>query len=249
MPGRQRGEQRLARARRPAHQQIVPARRGDLQRALGDFLPLDLREVRPPTGGLGFGRWRRRHAARYPSDAPAARADRARRSPRARPPKRASLPCAAGQIRPMSSAEAWSAASSTPGDGAIRPSRREFADRDIVRQRFRIGRPDRRQQAERDRQIVVRAFLGQVGRRQVDRDHAWAAARDRSRPAPHAPARGSRPPLCPASPTMVNFGKARRELHLHLDGAGLEAEISDRGDGRDHLIPSCRAGWHPGHGD
>ena len=28
-----------------------------------------------------------------------------------------------GQISPLSLAEAWSAASSTPGDGAIRPSR------------------------------------------------------------------------------------------------------------------------------
>ena len=39
------------------------------------------------------------------------------------PAQAASAPCAAGQIRPSSRAEAWSAASSTPGDGAIRPSR------------------------------------------------------------------------------------------------------------------------------
>ena len=60
------GEQRLARARRPAHQQIVPAGRGDLERALGDFLPLDLGEVGTAVGRLGFGRRRRRDAARCP---------------------------------------------------------------------------------------------------------------------------------------------------------------------------------------
>ena len=38
------------------------------------------------------------------------------------PAQAASLPCAAGQISPSASAPACSAASSTPGDGAIRPS-------------------------------------------------------------------------------------------------------------------------------
>ena len=40
-----------------------------------------------------------------------------------RPAHAASGPCAAGQISPRSSSEAWSAASNTPGAGAIRPSR------------------------------------------------------------------------------------------------------------------------------
>ena len=31
--------------------------------------------------------------------------------------------------------------------------------------------------------------------------------------------------------------QARRELDLHLDGAGFEAEISDGGDGRGHQAP------------
>ena len=45
------GEQRLARARRPAHQQVVPSRRGDLERALGDLLALDLGRGPGPIGG------------------------------------------------------------------------------------------------------------------------------------------------------------------------------------------------------
>ena len=61
-----RGEQRLARARRTAHQQIVPAGGGDLERALGDLLPLDLGQSGPPSGGFGLGRGRRRQPARCP---------------------------------------------------------------------------------------------------------------------------------------------------------------------------------------
>ena len=55
MPRQAGGEQRFARAGRPAHQQIVPARRGDLERALGDLLALDLGEVRARPGRLGLG--------------------------------------------------------------------------------------------------------------------------------------------------------------------------------------------------
>ena len=48
-------EQRFARARRAAHQQIMPARRRDLERALGDLLSFDLGEVGPASGRLGLG--------------------------------------------------------------------------------------------------------------------------------------------------------------------------------------------------
>ena len=48
-----RSKQRLARAGRSAHQQIVAAGRSDFERALGDFLSLDLGEV-----GTAFGRFR-----------------------------------------------------------------------------------------------------------------------------------------------------------------------------------------------
>ena len=54
--GQARGEQALARARRPDHQQVVPARRGDLERALGGLLPLDLLEVGPARRRHGLAR-------------------------------------------------------------------------------------------------------------------------------------------------------------------------------------------------
>jgi hypothetical protein len=57
------GEQRLARARRAAHQQIMAAGRGDLERALGDFLALDLGEVGAVVWRLGLDLGRRGNQA------------------------------------------------------------------------------------------------------------------------------------------------------------------------------------------
>jgi hypothetical protein len=50
------------------------------------------------------------------------------------------------------------------------PVQRELADRDMLGNHFAIDDPHRRQQRERDRQIVMRPFLGQVGGREIDRD-------------------------------------------------------------------------------
>ena len=50
------GEQRFARPRRAAHQQIVAACRGDLERALGDLLALDLAKVGAALGRFGLDR-------------------------------------------------------------------------------------------------------------------------------------------------------------------------------------------------
>ncbi len=112
----------------------------------------------------------------------------------------------------------------------------QLADGEIMRQRLRVGRADRRQQAKRDRQVVVRPLLGQVGGREVDGDDL---GRKRE------PDRGERraDPLAALAHRIVgqsDHGEARqagRQLNLHLDAAGLEAEISDSGDGRGHQAP------------
>ena len=52
--GKARGKQRLARAGRADHQQIVTPGGGDFERALGDFLPLDLFEVVAVGGRFGL---------------------------------------------------------------------------------------------------------------------------------------------------------------------------------------------------
>ena len=51
--GQARRQHRLARSGRPAHQQVVPPRRGDLQRALGALLALDLARSGPAAVELG----------------------------------------------------------------------------------------------------------------------------------------------------------------------------------------------------
>ena len=57
--GEPRGKHRLAGARRTDHQQVVAARRGDFQRALGALLAFDVLEVEPSGARrreLGLGR-------------------------------------------------------------------------------------------------------------------------------------------------------------------------------------------------
>ena len=46
----------------------------------------------------------------------------------------------------------------------------QFPHRNVMRQRFGIDRPDRGKQTERDRQVEMRPFLGQIGGRQIDGD-------------------------------------------------------------------------------
>ena len=120
------------------------------------------------------------------------------------------------------------------------PVEAELADRDIMRQAFGIGRPDRRQQAKRDRQVEMRAFLGQVGGRQVDRDPLG-----RKRKADRAERRAD--PLAAFGDRLVGQaddderGQPGGKLDLHLDGARFEPEVSDGGNGRDHQRPLPRS--------
>ena len=115
-------------------------------------------------------------------------------------------------------------------DPAIQP---QFADNDKPLQRIRWQHAQRRQQAERDRQVVMAAFLGQIGRRQVDDD----AARRQRQPD------GVQRRLHPFAAFLHRLvgqadgqeaGGARRHLHLHIDAARLEPEERHRSDMRDH---------------
>ena len=152
------------------------------------------------------------------------------------PAQAASLPCAAGQIRPLSRADGMERGEQHAGRGGDPPVEAELADRDIMRQALGIGRPDRRQQAQRDRQVEMRAFLGQVGGRQVDGDPLGRQRQaDRGQRGAH--------PLAAFGDRLVGQadddegGQPGGELDLHLDGARLEPEIGDGGDGRDHQRP------------
>ena len=112
------------------------------------------------------------------------------------PAHAASPPHAAGQITPRPAARAAIAAGSTPGTRDSEPS---SASSPSATKPARLSRGDHAhggQQAERDRQVVVAAFLGEVGRREIDGDALRRQRQARARGTPPAPARGFRRPPC-----------------------------------------------------
>ena len=103
-------------------------------------------------------------------------------------------------------------------DRSVEP---EFAEHRKAVERIRRDRADRRHQAERDRQIVMAAFLRQVGRREIDRDPP------RRQRQPRGDQRRAHP-LARLGHRLVGQAddrkrrQARRDLHLHVDRAGLD---------------------------
>ena len=145
----------------------------------------------------------------------------------------ASGPQAAGQISPCPRALAPIAAGSTPATGRCAPSRPSSPS--TVKPAMASGgmRADRGHQAERDRQVVMAAFLGQVGGREIDGD---AAGRQRQAGGDQRrahPLLGFRHRLV-GQADDVEGRQAGRDLHLHVDGAGLDALERHGGDALDH---------------
>ena len=233
-----RRQHRLAGAGRADHQQIVAAGGGDLERALGALLALDVGEVE--RRALAASRGCRASAAistcvplkwlaSWISD------DGAMISISGLA-QAASGPQAAGQIRPSPRALAPIAAGSTPATARDRAVEAELAQHREARQRVVRHRADRRHQAERDRQVVMAAFLRQVGGREIDGD---AARRQRE---PGGDQRGAHPLLglghrLVGQADDVEGRQAGRDLHLHVDRAGLDALERHGGDALDHAAP------------
>ena len=153
----------------------------------------------------------------------------------------ASGPQAAGQIMPSPRALAPIAAGSTPATGAIVPSSAEFAQHRVTRERVMRDGADRGHQAERDRQIVVAAFLRHIGRSEIDGDsprrqgeaRGDQRARTRSRasadrlvgqaddvkagsPARSAPGHRPRAPRCPRMPPLKRAGPSCSPVAVNL---------------------------------
>ena len=151
----------------------------------------------------------------------------------------ASAPQAAGQIRPSPRALAPIAAGSTPATAAIEPSSAELAQHGEARERVRRDGADRRHQPERDRQIVMAAFLRQVGGREVDGDaprRQREPGRDQRRAHPLARLRHR----LVGQADDVERRQPRRHLHLDIDGAGLDALERHCRDALDHACPCSR---------
>ena len=174
--GQARRQHRLARAGRPDHQEVVAARRRHFEHALGALLALDLGEVGIARAILGDqrlgggepllaaqvidqGEQRGRGDDRRPvgicivEASPRGLAAAHRGADHAAPRR-------AGSDRRRQHA----------GNAAERAVERQLAQHDVARDAFARHHAHRRQQAERDRQVVVAALLGEVGRREVDGD-------------------------------------------------------------------------------
>ena len=112
----------------------------------------------------------------------------------------------------------------------------KFAQDGESRQRIMRNGADRRHQAKRDRQVIMAAFLGKVGRREVDGD---AARRERKTGGDQCRAH----PFARLRNRLVrqsHDGERRhsgRHLHLDIDRPHLDALERNRGDALDHVRP------------
>ena len=233
--------QRLAGARWADHQQVMTTCRCDFQRALGDFLPLDLAQVGPVRRGFDIARgW-------CGEQAMALEMVDERQQVGCRKHLHRSSPSGLRSLRRGTDQPPALARGIERGEQHARRRRNptvqpQFADDDIVRERLDIDHGHGAEQRQRDRKIEVRSFLRQIGRRQVDDDalgrqreaqrgdraaHPFAAFRDR----------------LVAQPDDDEVRQAGNELHLHLDAPRLQPEIGHRLDDRHHVIPlRCHAG-------
>ena len=207
--------QRFARTRRPRHNQIMPARRRNLQRALGDFLPLHLPQIGTVHTRLHYARLRRRQrrdALEMVEQRKQSR--RADHLDRSRPRRFRPLRRGADQSQPLFGCV--QRRQQHPRRSGNTPVQPQLAHHHIGRQRLGIDHPHRAQQPQRDRQVVMRSLLGQVGRRQVHRDPLRRQRQpDRGQRRAHPlPAFGH---CLVRQPDDRERRHPRRKLHLHLD--------------------------------
>ncbi len=122
------------------------------------------------------------------------------------------------------------------GDRRQRAVEAELAQNREARQRVVRNGADRRHQPERDRQIVMAAFLGQIGGREIDGDAACRqrkAGRDERGTDPFAGFRNR-------FVGQADNGESRqpgRHLHLNVDRTDFDALECNRGDALDHVSP------------
>ena len=232
--GKARGEHRLAAAGRADHQQVVAAGGGDLERALGLLLALDLGEVLVGRGvrhGAGLG-GRERGAAGEVVDEGEERLRRDHLD--GADPGRLGAAGRRGRSRPQSASAAASAAGSAPITGMSVPSRESSPSATWAATSSRGQDLHGGEERERDRQVEVRAFLGEVGGREVDGD---ALGGEREAHGGHRRA----DPLLGLGDRLVGEAdevegrQAGGDGALHLDEARLDALECHRVGARDHV--------------
>ena len=234
------GEHRLARARRPAEQQVVAAGGRD-RRAPRSGAPCPRTSARsgpapPAVPALAVAPARRgcRRPRRAGSRRPRAASSRRRRPARRRAP-------------PRRTRSTGTSSRSTPAPrGALGHRERAAARAQLAaeRQLAEHRQPRRARSAgscplaartpQRDRQVEARARLAQRGRREVDGDAACAGTRSPSSGSPRARARAPRARPRSARPTIVKRGSPARTSTSTVTCRGVEAVDGEGGDMGEH---------------
>ena len=228
---------RLAGAWRPAHQQIVAARRRHFERALGAFLAPDVTHV---------GQWRagRPHCRFGPAQDLRSLEMIGQLDERARR-QNVEIGGGPGRFGPAGGRADKSLAARIGGDGgrqdagdrADRPIKRQFADHRIALQRIGRNGADRRHYAERNRQIVMTAFLGHIGGGEIDCDSSGRQGETRGdERRSHALAQLSHRLVAEADDHEGDI--AACDLHLNIDRTRLNAFERNRRYARDHCAPA-----------
>ena len=214
----------------------MAARGNDFERAFGALLALDVAQVRLRSGRrpqrrLGAGQHLRALEVVGELDERARRENLevSRRPRRLRPAGRGADEALAGGV-------GGDRRRQDAGDRADRPVERQFADHREAIERVERNSADRRHDRERDRQVVVAAFLRHVGRRQVDGDALGRQrkARGDQRRAHPLPRFGHR---LVAEAHDGEGDHAPGDMHLDVDRTGLDALESHRRYARHHIRP------------
>jgi hypothetical protein len=232
-------QHRLAGAGRSDHQQIVTAGGGNLDRPLRRLLPLDVGEVRIARVVGTQRRFRRRQRLRALEVVDQRQQAGGCQHLDAGGPRRlAALRLGADQAeRPRGRVHCRRQHARHSGQRAVQP---QFAQRHVAGDLVPGQRTHRRQQAERDRQVEVAAFLEQVGRRQIDGDPA------RRQRQPHRRKRRTHP-LPALGDRLVRQSDDRKrrqtgcDVHLHVDIQHIDALKRHGMDSRDHDGSCSRA--------
>ncbi len=229
----------FARPGRAHHQQMMAAGRRHFERPLRSLLTLDVLQIRKPAHVLGEAGLRPRqdlralHMIEYLDDRLWAEDIDVIPGPggfRAAGPgaDEAEAPSIGGNRRGQ-----------CPGDGAQCAIEAHLADHDIAVEEILRQDAQRRKHGERDGEIIVAAFLGEVGRGEIDGE---PLARQRQ-----AHGKERRPdPLAAFHHRLVGeahnieLDLARQELGLDIDRHSLDALEGDRRCMRRHESPSVQ---------
>ncbi len=204
----------------------MAARRRDLQRALGAFLPLDLSEVRGPDRRLHLPGLRRREgggALEMVEDGQqVGRGDHLHLTG---PGGFGALRRRADEAQfPLPRMERGEQHAGRGGDAAVQT---QLAHDDIARQRLGIDHAHGAEQGQRDGEVEMRPLLGEVGGREV---HGDPLGRQRKADGGDGVAH----PLPAFRDRLVRqadddeIGKAGNELALNLHAARFQPQIGDR---------------------